>query len=48
MLAKYNKRNVIRFGDRLLSKIYENGYLEKNDSDKATNKQRISLRDETK
>lgn len=45
ILAKYNKRSVIRFGDRLLSKIYKNGYLEKNDSDKATNKQRISLRD---
>jgi putative nucleotidyltransferase with HDIG domain len=45
VLAKFNRRDVIRFGDKLLSKIYEHGYLEKNDADKATNKQRISLRD---
>ena len=45
VIAKYNRRNVIRFGDKFLSKIYENGYLEKGDADKATKNQRISLRE---
>ncbi len=45
IITKYNRRNVIQFGDKLLSKIYERGYLENNDSDKATKKQRINLRE---
>ena len=45
IIAKYNRRNVIQFGDKLLSKIYEHGYLENNDSDKATKNQRINLRE---
>ncbi len=45
IIKKYNRRNVLRFGDQLLSKIYKIGYLEKNDAKKATTKQLINLRD---
>ncbi len=45
IIKKYNRRNVLRFGDQLLSKVYKIGYLEKNATEKASTKQLINLRD---
>jgi len=44
LLNGYRKSGAIGFANRFIDKVYKNGYLEKNDRNKANKKQLITLR----
>ncbi len=44
ILKGFRKRNAINFATKFIDNIYENGYLHRNDRNKAKNKQLVNLR----
>ncbi|MEZ4840752.1 MAG: HDIG domain-containing protein [Flavobacteriaceae bacterium] len=44
LLRGYSKNSIISFGSRFLDELYQKGYIEKDDRNKASQKQIISLR----
>ncbi len=44
ILKGYRKRSVINFATKFIDNIYKNGYLERNDRNKAENKQFVAIR----
>jgi len=44
LLNGYRRKSVVNFGEKLINKVYNNGYLEKDDRNIATKKQRVNIR----